>query len=108
MGEVLVVLLWIAVYAFFAFCLQTIAAKTNTANAWLAWIPIANLVLMCQIAGKPVWWLILFLIPFVNIIILLIVWMAIAEACKKPSWIGVLMIVPLANLAIPAYLAFAD
>lgn len=30
----------IAAYVYFAVVLQTIAKKTNTENAWFAWIPI--------------------------------------------------------------------
>lgn len=33
----------IAFYVYFAICLMKIAKKTNTENAWMAWIPIANL-----------------------------------------------------------------
>ncbi|HEY2546528.1 MAG TPA: DUF5684 domain-containing protein [Candidatus Acidoferrum sp.] len=95
-------------YVYHALALQTIAEKTNTENPWLAWIPIANLILMLNIAKKPVWWLILFLIPLVNIVILIIVWMGIAEARNKPNWWGILTIVPVANLIVPGYLAWAD
>jgi hypothetical protein len=95
-------------YVYFALALQTIAKKTNTENAWLAWIPIVNIILMLNIAKKPVWWFILCLIPLVNIVILIIVWMAIAEARGKPNWWGILMIVPLVNLIVPGYLAWAD
>ncbi|MBE0434132.1 hypothetical protein IBX73_11805 [candidate division WOR-3 bacterium] len=101
-------LLWLIIYVYISFCLMTIANKTGTANAWLAWIPIANIYLMCKVAGKPGWWLILFLIPIVNIIISIIVWMKISEARKKPGWLGILMIVPFVNLIIPGILAFAD
>ena len=51
------------VYVYVSLALMTIATKTNTANAWLAWIPIVNIFLMLNIAQKPVWWFILFLIP---------------------------------------------
>lgn len=98
----------IAFYVYYAICLQAIAKKTNTANAWFAWIPILNAFLMLMIAKKPLWWFILLLIPIVNIIIGIIVWMAIAEARGKPSWIGILMIVPLVNIIIPGYLAFSQ
>lgn len=40
------------VYVWMAICLQKIAEKTNTPNGWMAWIPIANIYLMCMIAGK--------------------------------------------------------
>ena len=35
---------------------------------WAAIIPIYNLYIMTKIAGKPGWWVIMFLIPFVNLI----------------------------------------
>lgn len=97
-----------AIYVYFALALQTIAKKTNTENAWLAWIPILNIILMLNIGKKPLWWIILFLIPLVNIAMAIIVWMAIAEARGKPNWWGILMIVPVANLIVPGYLAWAD
>jgi hypothetical protein len=96
------------VYFWLALCLHIIAKKTEVPNAWLAWIPIANLYLMCKVAGRSGWWLILFFIPLVNLIILIIVWMNIAEARKKPSWLGILMIVPVANLVVPGILALSD
>ena len=76
----------LALYVYTALAVQTIAQKTNTANPWLAWIPIVNIVLLLNIAKKPIWWIILCLIPFVNIIVIIIVWMAVAEARNKPSW----------------------
>ena len=97
-----------ACYVYMALALQTIANKTKTENSWLAWIPIANIVLMLNIAKKPIWWIVLFLIPVVNIIFIIIVWMAMAEARGKPSWWGILMIVPVANLITPGVLAWAD
>ncbi len=101
-------IMWLAVYVWFALCLHIIAKKTDTPNPWLAWIPIANIYLMCKVAGKPGWWTILFFIPLVNIVFAIIVWMGIAEARNKPSWLGILMIIPIANLVIPGILAFSD
>jgi hypothetical protein len=95
-------------YVYFSLAIQTIANKTATPNAWLAWIPIANILLMLGIAKKPMWWFILFLIPLVNIVIAVMVWMAIAEARNKPNWWGILTIIPVANLVVPGYLAWAD
>jgi len=97
-----------ACYVYMALALQTIADKTKTENSWLAWIPIANIVLMLNVAKKPIWWIVLFFIPVVNIIFIIIVWMAMAEARGKPSWWGILMIVPVANLITPGVLAWAD
>ena len=97
-----------AFYVYFALALQTIATKTHTENPWLAWIPIANIFLMINIAKKPLWWFVLMLIPLVNIIIGIILWMAVAEARGKPSWWGILIIVPVVGLIVPGYLAWSD
>lgn len=98
----------LAFYVYFALALMTIAQKTNTDNAWFAWIPILNCILMLNVAKKPIWWIILFLIPVVNIVIAILVWMGVAEARNKPNWWGILMIVPVVNLIVPGYLAWAD
>lgn len=98
----------LATYVYVALALSTIAEKTNTENGWLAWIPIANVILMLNIARKPIWWIVLCLIPLVNIVIFIILWMGIAEARNKPSWWGVLMLVPIVSLIVPGYLAWSD
>lgn len=102
------VLVFVIFYVYIAYSLQVIADKTNTENSWYAWVPILNIYLMCKIAGKPGWWLILFFIPLVNIVIFIIVGMRIAEARGKPSWLGIVWIVPFVGLIVPGYLAFAD
>jgi hypothetical protein len=98
----------LATYIYMALALQTIAVKTNTANAWLAWVPIANAILMLQIAKRPLWWIILFAIPLVNIVIVIMVWMGVAEARQKPNWWGILAIVPFVNVIVPGYLAWSE
>jgi hypothetical protein len=104
----LFIVIILAIYIYYAVSLMKIANKTNTPNAWLAWIPIANLVLMIQVAKKPLWWIILFFIPLANIVVSILLWMAIARAVGKPDWWGILIIVPIANLIVPGYLAFSS
>lgn len=100
-------ILWLAIYVYMALALQTIAKKTGTANGWMAWIPILNFILMIQVAAKPIWWIILMLIPLVNLIICIIIWMGIAQRRGKPSWWGILLIVPVVNIFVPGYLAWS-
>ncbi len=97
----------LVLYIYFCFMLMKIANRTQTPDGWMAWIPILNFVLMCRIAGRPSWWVILMLIPFVNLIAFIVIWMGIAVACGKDSWIGLLIIVPVVGLLMPAYLAFS-
>lgn len=40
---------------------------------WAAIVPIYNTIVILEIVGKPIWWIILCLIPFVNIIVFLII-----------------------------------
>ncbi len=91
-------------YVYFAVTLMIIARKTNTAGAGLAWIPILNLYLMCKIARRPAWWMLLCFVPLLNLFALAMLWMSIAEMTGKPAWTGALAIIPFVGLVIPAYL----
>lgn len=108
MDDLFSIIVFIAFYVYLAYSLQVIADKTNTENSWLAWIPIVNLYLLCKIADKPGWWILLFLIPIVNIVVFIIVGMKIAELRGKPGWLGIVWVIPVVGLIIPGYLAFAD
>jgi hypothetical protein len=56
---------------------------------WAAIIPIYNLIVMLEIAKKPLWWIILMLIPLVNIVIIILVCIEIAKQFGKDSGFGV-------------------
>ncbi len=56
---------------------------------WAAIIPIYNVIVMLEIAGKPIWWIILFLIPCVNIIVSLLVLIALAKSFGKSEVFGI-------------------
>ena len=64
----------------------------------LAFIPFANLWLLCDMADMETWFLIIFLVPFVNVVLLGIVWWRIAENTNKPGPLGLLMLVPVLML----------
>lgn len=55
---------------------------------WAAIVPIYNIIVLLQIAGKPVWWVILMLIPFVNFIVAILVCIAVAEKFGKSTAYG--------------------
>ena len=50
---------------------------------WAAIIPIYNLYVLTQIAGKPWWWLLLCFIPLVNVVIFFLLSMAVAANFGK-------------------------
>jgi len=107
------IVFFIAVYVYCALALMAIAKKTKTKLAWLAWIPVANIYLMTQIAKVP-WWTMLFLlfawVPYFGSVIVIALtiywWWNIAAERKMPEWLGILMAVPGVNLLIIGILAW--
>jgi hypothetical protein len=93
-------------YILLALPLYAIAQKTGSKNAWFAFVPILNLVLLLDVAGKDLWWIILFLIPCVNWIVYVVCWMAISEEMDKPSWMGLLCGLPCFHWFMPFVIAF--
>lgn len=59
---------------------------------WAAIIPIYNLYILLQIVGRPGWWILLYLIPLVNIIIPIIVGIDVAKSFGKDTLFGVLLL----------------
>lgn len=55
------------VYLFYGYCMFKIFKKAGREDAWAAFVPIYNIVVLLDIVKKPIWWIILFLIPFVNL-----------------------------------------
>lgn len=55
---------------------------------WAVIIPIYNLYILLQIVGRPGWWLLMFLIPGVNVIFLFIVAFDLAKSFGKGAGFG--------------------
>lgn len=56
---------------------------------WASIIPIYNGIILLKIAGKPVWWIILFIIPVVNIIVGIITCIGVAKNFGKDALFGI-------------------
>lgn len=63
---------------------------------WAVIIPIYNIIVLLEIVGKPLWWIVLMLIPLVNLVVLIIVSMDLAVCFgKSKGWgFGLLVILP--------------
>jgi hypothetical protein len=55
---------------------------------WAAIVPIYNLVVLLEIAGKPLWWILLYLIPLVSFIVTIIVSIEVAKRFGKDVLFG--------------------
>jgi uncharacterized protein DUF5684 len=56
---------------------------------WASIIPIYNLIVLLQIAGKPLWWVVLFFIPIANIIVSILMSITLAEKFGKGVGFGI-------------------
>ena len=56
---------------------------------WASIIPIYNLYIWCKIVGRPGWWILLMLIPFVNIIVGIILCIDMAKSFGKGVGFGI-------------------
>lgn len=59
---------------------------------WAAIIPIYNIIVMLEIVGRPVWWIILLLIPCVNIVVGIMLTIDIAKSYGKEIGFAIGMI----------------
>jgi len=72
-------IIWCAVMVFFIATFWKVFEKAGKPG-WASIIPIYNSIVILQIAGRPVWWFLLFLIPIVNIVVGIIVYIDISKA----------------------------
>jgi len=73
---------WLAVVALIVVSMWKVFEKAGEPG-WASLVPIYNMIVMLRIAGKPVWWMILFFIPLVNLIVFIVVGVATAERFGK-------------------------
>lgn len=60
---------------------------------WAAIIPIYNIYVLLKVVGRPGWWLLLFFIPFVNLVIAIIVNIDLAKSFGKSVFVwGILLL----------------
>ena len=82
MGLGIGMVVYLAVIVFLVVSMWKVFAKAGEPG-WAVLIPIYNAYVYLKIAGKPWWWLLLFLIPLVNLIIMIIATLAFAKAFGK-------------------------
>ena len=73
---------------------------------WAVLVPIYNMIVLLNIVRKPVWWILLMLIPFVSFIIVILIYLELAKVYGKSTGFG-LGIIFLPFIFLPM-LAFGD
>lgn len=103
-----IMIIALVAYVFFSFCLMKIFKKAGRTDSWAAFVPIYNMYVYYEIAGRPGWWAFLALIPFVGGIIAfvtnIIASMDLAKSFGKEAGYGLLLaIVPIIGLPMLAF-----
>lgn len=89
----LVITLMIGLYVYSSFAWMSIARKLGFKDAWLAWVPVANLALIPILAGKKWTWVFMFLVPIANIVYYFIWTWKIYEKRKYPGWLSLISLI---------------
>jgi hypothetical protein len=96
----------VAMYIAFCFPMMKIGNKKGL-TGWFAWIPILSSILMIQVAKKPIWWIVMLLIPCVNFVFIVLLFIAyLKEIGQSPMWAWALLFPIL--LLVPLYQAAKD
>ena|SRR5579883_683624 len=67
---------------------------------WAAIVPLYNVYILLKIVGRPAWWLLLMMIPFVNFVIALIVAFDVAKSFGQSGAFGILLVFGIGYLVL--------
>jgi hypothetical protein len=77
-------------------------------SGWVSLIPILNILGLLKMAGRPFWWILLYLIPVVNLIVHVIVSVDVARSFGRSALFGIAMAIPAVTPFCIAYLGLGD
>ncbi|MEA5077271.1 MAG: DUF5684 domain-containing protein [Anaerolineaceae bacterium] len=102
-GSVLGSILYFVLIVFFIYCLWRVFSKAGKPG-WAAIVPFYNVIVELEIVGKPWYWLLLMLIPVVNVVLGIIVMVRMAKVFGKSGGFAVgLVLLPFIFLPILAF-----
>ena len=87
-GSVVLIIVWVAIAVFYLAAFWRIFTKAGQPG-WAGLIPIYNYIVLMKIIGRPWWWILLFLVPIVNIVVLFIVYIDLAKSFGRSTGFGV-------------------
>ncbi len=56
---------------------------------WAGFVPIYNTIVLLEVVGRPIWWFLLLLVPGVNVVIAIILWIDLAKSFGKGTGFAV-------------------
>jgi len=88
-----------------ALCIATIANKAGARQKGLAWTPIANVYVLCQITKTPGWWTALCWVPLVGIVPSSVLLWRVSTLLGVTGSLRLLSVLPIVNYFYLGYLA---
>ena len=82
----------VILYVIVSLCLMTIFKKAGVKNAWAAWVPYYNSLKTLQIGGQQGFWAILAIIPVINIVAAVFMYIAMYNVGLKLGQEGVFVL----------------
>lgn len=82
--EMIKIIVYLAIFVLQIAALWKIFEKAGEPG-WAAIVPIYNLIIMYKISGKPIWWILLLLVPIANLVTLIMVIHAISTRFGKDA-----------------------
>jgi hypothetical protein len=104
-GSILGSLIYLAIIVLMIVSMWKVYVKAGKPG-WAAIVPIYNFIVLLEIVKKPLWWIILMLIPFVNLVIAIMLMIELAKAFGKGTGFAIgLILLPFVFFPM---LAFTD
>ncbi len=71
---------------------------------WACIVPIYNIIVLLEVVRKPLWWIVMFIIPIVNIVFCILTYLELAKAFGKSAGFGIgILFLPFIFLPILGY-----
>ena len=87
-GLGIAIVIYVAVFVLYVAAFWRIFTKAGEAG-WKAIIPIYNWYIVLKIVGRPGWWLLLYLIPIVNVVVHIVVLVDLSHSFGLSGWFAV-------------------
>ena len=56
---------------------------------WAAIIPVYNIIILLEIINKPIWWIVMLIIPIINVVFLILMYIELAKVFGKDTGFAV-------------------
>lgn len=102
-----VLIVSLGVYVFYAYCWKRICEKLGKDPGPMIWIPIVQFIPILNAVDWETWKIVLFLIPLVNLVMAILLFLEILKRLEKSPALIVMLFIPCVSFFFLPYLAFS-